>query len=134
MRSIKIQWIGVLMSLILMFGVTGYAMDNSAQGYADLSAEEAKALIDSTPDLVILDVSPMYSKGHIPGAVNYYVGDGSLDAAIPMLDKSKTYLVYCHTDSASIAGATKLTEAGFEKVFRLKGNYSAWVDAGYPVE
>lgn len=90
--------------------------------------------MESTPDLVIIDVSPMYDKGHIPGAVNYYVGDGSLDNAIAMLDKTKTYLVYCHTDSASIMGATKLTDAGFEKVFRLKGNYSAWVDAGYPVE
>ena len=90
--------------------------------------------MESTPDLVIIDVSPTYDKGHIPGAVNYYVGDGSLDNAIAMLDKTKTYLVYCHTDSASIMGATKLTDAGFEKVFRLKGNYSAWVDAGYPVE
>ena len=105
-----------------------------ALGYVDLSPMKAKELIDSTPDLVIIDVSPMYDKGHIPGAINYYIGDGSLDEAIPTLDKAKTYLVYCHTDSASIGGATKLIEAGFEKVFRLEGNFSAWVDAGYPVE
>ena len=102
-------------------------------GFIDLTPEEAKMLIDSTPDLVILDVSPMYAEGHIPGAINYFIGDGTLDAAIPTLDKTKTYLVYCHMDSASIGGATKLVEAGFEKVFRLEGNYSAWVEAGYSV-
>ncbi len=103
-------------------------------GYIDLTPEQAKMLIDSTPDLVIVDVSPKYEAGHLPGAVNYYVGDGSLDAAIPDLDMSKPYLVYCHVDSASIAGAEKLIEAGFAPVYRLEGNYSAWVDAGYPIE
>jgi len=122
------------MALIMMLSVTSFATAMTEQAYTDVTPEEAKALMESTPDLVIIDVSPMYDKGHIPGAVNYYVGDGSLDNAIAMLDKTKTYLVYCHTDSASIMGATKLTDAGFEKVFRLKGNYSAWVDAGYPVE
>ena len=104
------------------------------EGFIDLTPEEAKMLIDSTPDLVIVDVSPKYAEGHLPGALNYYVGDGSLDAAIPMLDMSKPYLVYCHVDSASIAGATKLVEAGFSPVYRLEGNYSAWVEAGYPIE
>lgn len=134
MRIIQTRLFGFLMALIMMLSVTSFATAMTEQAYTDVTPEEAKALMESTPDLVIIDVSPMYDKGHIPGAVNYYVGDGSLDNAIAMLDKTKTYLVYCHTDSASIMGATKLTDAGFEKVFRLKGNYSAWVDAGYPVE
>ena len=102
--------------------------------YIDVSPEEAKALIDSTPDLVIIDVSPHYANGHLPGAVSYYLGDGSLDEAIPTLDKTKPYLVYCHVDSVAIAGAQKLVDAGFSPVYRLEGNYAAWVDAGYPVE
>jgi rhodanese-related sulfurtransferase len=102
--------------------------------YKDLTPAEAKALIDTTPDLIIIDVSPRYAAGHLPGAVNYYVGDGSLDKAIPTLDKSKPYLVYCHVDSVSILGAQKLIDAGFETVYRLEGNYSAWVDAGYDIE
>ena len=102
--------------------------------YVDLSPMEAKELIDNTSDLIIIDVSPYYDQGHIPGAVHYYIGDGSLDDAIPMLDKDKTYLVYCHVDSVAIQGANKLIDAGFENVYRLEGNYSAWVEAGYPVE
>jgi rhodanese-related sulfurtransferase len=112
----------------------GYPVEYPEASYVDLSPIEAKELIDSTSDLVIIDVSPKYAQGHLPGAINYYLGDGSLDEAIPTLDKTKTYLVYCHVDSVSIAGAQKLIEAGFTKVYRLEGNYAAWVDAGYPIE
>jgi rhodanese-related sulfurtransferase len=103
-------------------------------GYIDVTPEEAKMLIDDVPELVVIDVSPNYDAGHLPGAVNYYVGDGSLDEAIPTLDPEGVYLVYCHVDSAAILGAEKLVDAGFVEVYRLKDNYAAWVDAGYEVE
>ena len=120
---------------IVALSVFLFACDRDQQTtYIDLSPAEAKGLIDNTPNLIIIDVSPYYDQGHIPGAVHYYIGDGSLDDAILNLDKNLTYLVYCHVDSVSIAGANKLIEAGFENVYRLEGNYPAWVDAGYPVE
>ena len=109
-------------------------LEGSAISYIDVSPQKAKDLIDNTLDLVVIDVSPHYDKGHLPGAVHYYLGDGSLDAAIPSLDKSKPYLVYCHVDSVAIAGAQKLIDAGIETVYRLEGNYAAWVDAGYEIE
>ena len=102
--------------------------------YMDVTPAEAQQLIADNPELIIIDVSPHYAEGHLPGAVSYYLGDGSLDRAIPTLDRSATYLVYCHVDSVAIAGAQKLIDAGFENVYRLQGNYAAWVDAGYPVE
>jgi rhodanese-related sulfurtransferase len=108
--------------------------DTAVSAYVDVSPQEAKALIDDNPDLIVIDVSPHYAEGHLPGAVNYYLGDGSLDRAIPTLDPEAEYLVYCHVDSVSMSGAQALIDAGFENVYRLEGNYSAWVAAGYPVE
>ena len=105
-----------------------------AVSYMDISAADAKDLIDNNPDLIVIDVSPHYDKGHLPGAVHYYIGDGSLDAAIPSLDPNAEYLVYCHVDSVAIAGAQKLIDAGFTTVYRLEGNYGGWVEAGYEVE
>ncbi len=102
--------------------------------YVDVSPEKAKELIEGTPDLIVIDVSPHYDDGHLPGAVHYYLGDGSLDAAIPALDKERPYLVYCHVDSAAIQGAQKLVDAGFSTVYRLEGNFAAWVAAGYEIE
>ena len=122
-----------MFSVFLLTVVTGASFAQK-KGYTDITPAEAKMLIEKTPDIVIIDVSPAYAKGHIPKAVNYYIGNGSLDKAIPTLDKNKTYLVYCHVDRVSIQGATKLVDAGFKKVYRLKGNYKAWVDAGYPIE
>ena len=122
-----------LLALVVVGGCT--PQPDSPQGtYIDVSPAEAKKLIDENPDLIIIDVSPVYDQGHLPGAVNYYIGDGSLDAAIPTLDKNGEYLVYCHVDSVAIQGAQKLVDAGFTTVYRLEGNYRAWVDAGYPVE
>ena len=126
--------LAVLLSvMVVMVGCTR-TEETETGSYIDLTPVEARDLIDSNPDLVIIDVSPHYAQGHLPGAVHYYLGDGSLDEAIPTLDKDKTYLVYCHVDSVAIAGAQKLIDAGFENVYRLEGNYGAWVDAGYLVE
>ena len=131
----------ILLVLALVIGCNGQETTITEQdnmknptGYIDVSPEEAKELIDNNPDLIIIDVSPAYDDGHLPGAVNYYLGDGSLDEVIPTLDKDKEYLVYCHVDSVAIQGVQKLIDAGFKTVYRLEGNYSAWVNAGYPVE
>jgi len=123
----------LLLASAIIGGCTQQQM-SSQDAYIDVTPAEAKELIDENLDLIIIDVSPNYALGHLPGAVNYYLGDGSLDKAIPTLDKGKKYLVYCHVDSVAIQGAQKLVDAGFMNVYRLKGNYKAWVDAGYPIE
>jgi rhodanese-related sulfurtransferase len=132
----KYIFVSIAILILVLGGI--FAFTNSIvvypKTYVDLSPEKAKEFIENNPDIVIIDVSPNYDEGRIPGAINYYLGDGSLDEAIPTLNKTKTYLVYCHVDSVSIAGANKLIEAGFENVYRLEGNYSAWVEAGYDVE
>ena len=113
-------------------GPTNELPDTTA--YTDITAAEAQMLKQTNPDLVIIDVSPMYDNGHIPGAVNHVFADGSLDEAIPTLDKTASYLIYCHSAPPSIASAQKLIGAGFTEVYRLEGNFAAWVAAGYDVE
>jgi rhodanese-related sulfurtransferase len=108
--------------------------DIELPSYMDISAMELYQMIMDNTELIVIDVSPIFEQGHIPGAVNYYVGDGSLDNAIPDLDPEGDYAVYCHVDSASILGANKLIEAGIYNVYRLEGNFQAWIDAGYPIE
>lgn len=105
---------------------------SDARGYTDLSPAQAQDLIRKEKDLVIIDVSPYYDRGHLPGAISIPIA--TLDGKIPSLDRTKTYLVYCHADGPSIAGAQKLVNAGFLNVYRLAGNYAAWIAAGYPVE
>jgi len=99
--------------------------------YTDITPAVAQDLIAAEKDLVIVDVSPAYDAGHLPGAISIPLD--TLDSKISTLDMTKTYLVYCHGDAPSIAGAQKLVDAGFPRVYRLAGNYAGWVSAGYPV-
>jgi rhodanese-related sulfurtransferase len=101
-------------------------------GYVDVTPMQAKELMETREDLVVLDVSPKYAEGHLPNSINIYIGE--LEKRIGELDKGKPYLVYCHVDSVSQQGAQMLVDNGFMEVYRLEGNYAAWVDAGYAVE
>ena len=133
----KIAFIALFIVLIALVFVAFFYYNQTGdmgEQYNDVSPEEAKNLIDGNPDLIVIDVSPHYDAGHLPRAVHYYLGDGSLDAAIPSLDPNGEYLVYCHVDSVAISGAQRLIDAGFTTVYRLEGNYGAWRDAGYPIE
>lgn len=104
--------------------------------FIDIAASVVKSKIDAGDFEAIFDVSPLYNTSHIPGATNANASGGgtNLTELITGMDKSKSYLVYCHSDSPAMAGAQLMEDAGFKRVFRLEGNFAAWVDAGYDVE
>jgi len=104
--------------------------------FIDIDASEVKSKMDEGEFEAIFDVSPVFNSGHLPGATNANAGGGgtSLSELINGMDKTKTYLVYCHSDGPAMAGAQLMEDALFTKVYRLEGNFGAWVDAGYDVE
>ncbi len=102
--------------------------------YMNIDAVGAAELIEMNPQIIIVDVSPAYAQGHIPGAVHYPIGDGSFDAAYSEWNPHEFYLIYCHADSPSIQAAQTLADVGFTEVYRLEGNYQAWVNAGFEIE
>ena len=126
--------LGILAFAVAACDSDGGGSDNESGSFTEISAEAAYQLLMDEENLVIIDVSDAWAEGHLPGALSYPVGDGTLDYAIPSLDPSLPYLVYCHADAPAIEGAQKLIDAGFTTVYRLLGNYGAWVDAGYDVE
>ena len=128
----------ILISLFLVaviVVVAGFVFRKPLDGPPDyyLTARETKELINSSPDLVIIDLTKyFYADGHIPGALNY--SRCALASSLDTLDKNKPYLVYCHAFGAPLTSAHGLQAAGFKNVYALRGNYGAWVDAGYIVE
>jgi rhodanese-related sulfurtransferase len=104
--------------------------------FVDIAAGVVKSKMDAGDFEAIFDVSPLFNAGHLPGATNAKGSGGGTDLSelIVGLDKTKSYLVYCHSDFPAMAGAQLMEDAGFENVYRLEGNFGAWVDAGYEVE
>ena len=112
--------------------VTEMEIEVPESGYIEIDALAAQALMESTPNLVIIDVSPSYDAGHLPGAISIPLSE--LQGRLGELDPANPHLVYCHGDGPAIAGAELLVANGFSPVYRLLGNYSGWVAAGLPVE
>ena len=103
--------------------------------YQDVTPDKAKYLLNYE-DVGVIDVSPNddFAKGHLPRALTANFSDNSLDNIIPSLDKNRGYLVYSRVEITSILGAQKMLKAGFSKIYRLQGNYNAWVQGNYPLE
>lgn len=99
-----------------------------------IDVASAKEMLDSDKKMIVIDISPQYGQGHLPRAVNYNMGNGTLEKAMANLKKNDTYLVYGRNANFSIASAQKLANDGFKNVYRLDGDYDKWVEAGYEVE
>ena len=99
----------------------------------DISLAGAKALYNknkNNPRFHIIDVSSDYNNGHIVNAVNYPID--SFETSVVGLDKTEIYLIYSRNDESRTA-VKIMADNGFQNVYRLQGNYGAWVDAGFPV-
>ncbi len=108
----------------------------SANGvdYSDLNAKQAKALIDSTPVLVLDVRTPMeYRREHIDGSRPIPLQQladriGEIEAF-----RNHNILIYCRSGSRSAVAAEILHRAGFKRLFNLKDGIIGWRQAGYSV-
>ena len=93
-----------------------------------LSFQEAKSLLDSRPDAVLLDVreEAEYITGHAVDArllpVDELTDETAMDA-IPEL--STPVLVYCRSGFRSNVAAHRLEEFGYEEIYDL-GSLIGW--------
>ncbi len=86
--------------------------------YMRITAEQAKELMDTETDYIILDVrtDTEYDEGHIENAVlspDYELSDR---AKGEITDKNKLILVYCRTGRRSKLAAEQLIELGYTNV------------------
>lgn len=101
--------------------------------YYDLEPRQVLELQEHVINLSILDFSDQYGLGHLPGAINYPLSDSNVIYRLDELNKSNHYLIYAGHDSVSLPAASLMVEVGFTKVYRLKGNLSAWIEDGLEI-
>lgn len=117
-------WILCLLAALLLAGCAGGGGADAQLGYTQISAQQAKEVMDQQPDAVILDVREQgeYDAGHIPGAVLLPVGsiDGeTAGEAIPTQDT--TVLVYCRSGNRSKTASAALAQLGYTQVYEFGG-------------
>ena len=117
-------WILCLLAALLLAGCAGGGGADAQLGYTQISAQQAKEVMDQQPDAVILDVREQgeYDAGHIPGAVLLPVGsiDGETAAeAIPT--QNTPVLVYCRSGNRSKTASAALAQLGYTQVYEFGG-------------
>jgi len=100
--------------------------------YTNVSVQQAKAMIDSNPSLVILDVRNQseYDSGHIRNAKLIPVWN--LTQRLDELNSSDTILVYCKAGVRSTNASETLVNNNFLHIYNMIGGITAWGSAGYP--
>ena len=117
------RMVPLLLSLLLLTGCG----EDSADGYQQISQEEAKAMMD-TQVVIILDVREQdeYDSGHIPGAVLLPVGTiDETTAAEVIPEKDSTVLVYCRSGNRSKTASAALAELGYTNIYEF-GGINTW--------
>ena len=91
--------------------------------YVEISAEDAKNIMDSEKDYIILDVREQdeYDAGHVSGAILIPYTDIESKAPEMLPDKDKTLLVYCRSGRRSKIAAASLAELGYTNVKEFGG-------------
>ena len=105
----------------------GGGSEKEKNTYKQISQSEAKALMDSEDNYIILDVRTQteFDGGHIKGAVLIPDYDIEAKAEAMLPDKDQLILVYCRSGRRSKIASEKLAEMGYTNV-REFGGINDW--------
>ena len=98
----------------------------------NITAEEAKQIMDTEEGYIILDVRTQeeYDEGHIPGAILIPYTQIAEKAEEVLTDKDQLILVYCRSGRRSKIAAEALVELGYTNIKEFGGI----IDWPYEVE
>ena len=113
--------------LCILFASCGNDTDNTNKGenamYERITAEDAKKIMDSGEEHIILDVREQdeFDAGHIPGAIllSYTKIESKAGEMLP--DKDKLILVYCRSGRRSRIAAEALARLGYTNIKEFGG-------------
>ena len=114
----------LLAILLMLLPACGQTTQNKQEAvYLNITAEEAKKIMDSEEGYVILDVRTReeYDQGHIPGAVLIPNTEIAARAEEELTDKSPLILVYCRSGRRSKLAAEELVALGYTNIREFGG-------------
>ena len=122
-----------LLIAVILLTACGHTEENDREAvYMNITAEEAKQIMDSEEGYIILDVRTQeeYDEGHIPGAIVISHEEIAEKAEEVLTDKDQLILVYCRSGRRSKLAAEALVELGYTNIKEFGGI----IDWPYEVE
>jgi len=122
----------LLLAVMLLTACGQDKENNQGAVYVNITAEEAKQIMDSEEGYIILDVRTQeeYDQGHIPGAVVISHEEIADKAEKVLTGKDQLILVYCRSGRRSKIAAEALVELGYTNIKEFGGI----IDWTYEVE
>ena len=122
----KWSWLFIAAVLIFPIILVACGRENSSPHevtYEQITPVEAKALMDSEQEYMILDVRTPeeFAEGHIEGAIlipDYEIGE---KAESILTDKDQLILVYCRSGRRSKNAASELEALGYTNIKEFGG-------------
>ena len=112
-----------LLAAILLTGC-GQANQNSQEAvYMNITAQEAKQIMDTEKGYIILDTRAQYEydESHIPGAIVIPHDEIEEKAEQMLPDKNQLILVYCRSGRRSKIAAETLVKLGYTNIKEFGG-------------
>lgn len=123
MKQILIIIFVVILGVVILAECNSKSDKNTENTYKQITPAEAKDLMDSKENYVILDVRTVeeFAEGHIEGAIlisDYEIGE---KAESVLTDKEQLILVYCRSGRRSKNAASELAALGYTNIKEFGG-------------
>lgn len=113
----------LLLAVMLLTACVQNKENDQEAVYMNITAEEAKEIMDSEEGYIILDVRTQeeYDESHIPGAILIPNTEIEARAGEELPDKDQLILVYCRSGRRSKLAAKTLVELGYTNIKEFGG-------------
>ena len=117
-------------------GLTGSEMVAAAKAeITEITVADAKGFLDQGGYLFVDVREPNETAmGTIPGAVTIPRGLLEFRIAAEAPDKNGKIVVYCKSGGRSALATQTLKKMGYTAAVSMNGGFSAWEEAGYPID
>lgn len=122
MKKLK-GFVTMLLISLSLFGLTACQGGDNNATYEQITAEQAKTIMETQQDYIIIDArtSEEFAEGHIEGAVCFPYDDVKDKAHVVLPDKDQLILIYCRSGRRSKIAAEELVKLGYTNIKEFGG-------------
>lgn len=122
-RNIMKTLLPILLAVLLLTSCGQDKGKSQEAVYVNITAEEAKEIMDIEEGYIILDVRTReeYDESHIPGAIVISHDEIEEKAKEMLPDKDQLILIYCRSGRRSKLAAEALVELGYTNIKEFGG-------------